>query len=204
MSGTITSIRDFGAFVDLGGVDGLIHITEMGYGRVEHPSDVLSEGQTVETQVIRIAETEQANGKRQIGLSLKALAADPWDTLTDKFSVGATVRGKVRRLESFGAFVELAPGLDGLMHVSKIALDRRLSHPRQAVSLGDEIEVTILAVDTKSRRISLSMIEKARGARDAAETLERTDQKELLAKQNAPAPLGTFADLLTNPKGKRG
>lgn len=203
VTGAVASIRDFGAFIDLGGVEGLLHVTEMGYARVGHPSDVLSEGQAVEVQVIKIEEATEGGGRRQIGLSLKALAADPWETACDAFAVGATVRGTVRRLENFGAFVEVAPGLDGLVHVSKIVLDRRLSHPRQALNPGDEVDVTILAVDPQARRMSLSMIEKARSVRDAAESRDHADQKALLAEQNAPVSLGSFSDLLAASKKTR-
>jgi small subunit ribosomal protein S1 len=196
----VTSLRDFGAFVDLGGVEGLIHITELGYGRVGHPSEVLSEGQAVEVQVIKIDAPERAGGRGQVGLSLKALAADPWDTVAERFPIGATVRGTVRRLEPFGAFVEIAPGLDGLVHVSKLVLGRRISHPRQAVNPGDEVEVTILAVDTKQRRVSLSMIENARVAQDAAEARDRADEQALLAKENTSRSMGSFADLLAGQR----
>ncbi len=203
VSGTVTSVRDFGAFVDLGGVDGLIHITELGYGRIGHPSEALTEGQVVETQVVKIDLPEHAGGRSQVGLSLKALATDPWETVREEFPVGATVKGTVRRLESFGVFVEIAPGLDGLVHVSKMVLDRRISHPRQVVSPGDEVEVTVLASDPKHRRLSLSMIENARDARDAAEARDRADEQAMLAKQNTPRSLGTFADLLGASKNKR-
>jgi small subunit ribosomal protein S1 len=203
VSGTVTSLQNFGAFVDIGGVEGLIHVTELGYGRVGHPSEVLSEGQTVETQVVAIELPKTEGGRAQIGLSLKALAKDPWDTVLERFPVGTTVRGTVRRLEGFGAFVEIAPGLDGLVHVSKMVLDRRISHPRQAVSPGDEVEATVLAVDTERHRVSLSMIEKARAADDAIKARDRADEQAIMAAQNRPSSLGTLADLLVASKNKR-
>jgi small subunit ribosomal protein S1 len=202
VSGTVTSVRDFGAFVDVGGVEALIHITELGYGRVTHPSDVLSEGQVVEAQVIKL-EVPAEGARGQVALSLKALARDPWETVAEKFPVGTTVRGTVRRLEAFGAFVEIAPGCDGLVHVSKLALDRRISHPRQVVSPGDEVEVTVLAVDPTQRRLSLSMIESVRAAQEAAQTRDRADEQAMLAKENTARSLGTFADLLAGSKNKR-
>jgi small subunit ribosomal protein S1 len=201
VQGTITNIRDFGAFVDLGGVEGLIHVSELGYGRVEHPSEVLQVGQVVEAQVLKIEEGQ--TGRRQVALSLKALAVDPWTTAKERFPVGATVRGVVRRLEAFGAFVEITQGLDGLVHISKLALDRRLSHARQAVSLGQEVEVTVLAVDPEARRISLSMIEHARETRDAALAAERVDEQARAEEMNQRRTLGTFADLLAASKKKR-
>lgn len=198
LQGTVSSLRDFGAFVDLGGVEGMIHISELGYGRVEHPSQVLKEGQSVEVQVTKV--DDAGKGRRQVGLSLKALAEDPWTSVSAKFPPGTTVPGVVRRLEQFGAFVEIAPGLDGLVHVSKIALDRRIAHPRNVLNVGDQVEVTVLAVDTEKRRISLSMIEKARDAKDAADSRQRAEEKAAIAEQNAPAKLGTLADLLSKAK----
>lgn len=201
VQGTVTGIRDFGAFVDLGGVEGLIHISELGYGRVKHPSEVLQVGQRVEAQVRKIEDAQ--TGRRQVALSLKALAVDPWTTAKERFPVGATVHGSVRRVEAFGAFVEIAPGLDGLVHISKLALDRRLSHARQAISIGQEVEVTVLAVDPEARRISLSMIEQAREARDAALAAERVEEQTKVAETNQLGTLGTFADLLAESKKKR-
>lgn len=200
IEGCVTSIRDFGAFVDIGGVDGLVHISELSYGRVGHPSELLTEGQTVQVQIIKVEGPGEGSGRRQIGLSLKALADDPWDSVQSQFSEGTTVPGVVRRLEQFGAFVEIAPGLDGLVHISKIVMDRRIAHPRNVLNEGDPVEVTVIAVDSKKRRISLSMIEKARGAKSAADARERAEEKAAVEEQNAPANLGTFADLLSNAK----
>ncbi len=198
VQGTVTSIRDFGAFVDLGGVDGLIHISELGYGHVPHPREVLTVGQSVEVQVVKIApvSADDPNGRKQVGLSLKALAADPWTTAATRFPAGSTVRGVVRRLENFGAFVEIAPGLDGLVHVSKMALDRRVAHPRQELTVGQEIDVTVLAVDPEKRRIGLSMVEAARRARDAVVATERAENEATAAELNARQSFGGFAQLL--------
>jgi small subunit ribosomal protein S1 len=194
--GTVSSIRDFGAFIDLGGVDGMVHISELGHGRVGHPSEVLQVGQEVEAQVIKCDPQPAEGGRRQIGLSLKALAADPWTTVAERFPVGKSVPGVVRRVEQFGAFVEIAPGLDGLVHVSKLVLDRRVSHARQAVNVGQPVDVTVIAVDLEKRRIGLSMIEQARSARDAATTRDRDDEQVAVAKVNERQKLGTLADLL--------
>ena len=202
LSGTVSSVRDFGAFVDLGGVEGMIHVSELSHARVAHPSDVLAVGQTVEVQVIKIADTTDARGRRQIGLSLKTLAADPWTTLAERFPVGANVPGIVRRLEAFGAFVEIAPGVEGLAHISKITIGRRLSHPRQALTVGQEVEATVLGVDPAQRRVSLSLVERANRERDAAERTEREEEKRALAEINQPRSLGTFADLLAAARKK--
>lgn len=195
VTGTVTSVRDFGAFVDIGGVDGLIHVSELGHTRVENAAEVLQVGQRVEAKVMKIE--RGADGKSRIGLSLRALAPDPWSTAAQRYPVGSHVRGIVRRLEQFGAFVELEPGLDGLVHVSRMALDRRIAHARQAVSAGDTIDVTVVELDPAKRRIGLSMVERARQAQDAAEAEERRDTEAHLAKGEARGGLGTFADLLS-------
>jgi small subunit ribosomal protein S1 len=200
LDGMITSLRDFGAFVDLGGVEGMIHISEVGYGRVGHPSEALQQGQVVKVQVIKVDAADDSGKRRQVGLSLKALAPDPWDSVRDKYPVGATVSGTVRKLESFGAFVELEPGLDGLVHVSKIALDRRISHPRQVLNVGDAAEVTIVSIDSEKRRIGLSMIERARDAEETTKARERAEEKAALEKQNETSGLGTLGDLLSSAR----
>jgi small subunit ribosomal protein S1 len=203
VAGTVTSLRDFGAFVDLGGVDGLIHVSELGHRRAAHPSEVLQVGQRVEAQVVKL-EPDPKGGRQRVGLSLRALAPDPWATAAERFPVGSTVRGTVQRLEQFGAFVELAPGLDGLVHVSRLALDHRVSHPRQIVSIGDTVDVTVVELDPVKRRIALSMIERARQAKDAAEAEERRDTDTVLAQSSEKASLGTLAELLSKrPPSKR-
>ena len=201
VAGTVTSLREFGAFVDLGGIDGLIHLSELGHGRASHPSEVLQVGQRVEAQVVKL-EPDERGGRGRVGLSLRALAPDPWATAAERFPVGTTVRGTVRRLEQFGAFVELAPGLDGLVHVSRLALDRRVSHPRQIVAIGDTVDVTVVELDVTKRRIGLSMVEQARRAKDANEADERRDTDQVLARSSEKSSLGTLSDLLgKKPKG---
>jgi len=194
VTGMVTSLRDFGAFVDLGGVEGLIHVSQLSHGRVTDPAQVLQVGQRVEAQVVKIE--ADPKGGRRVGLSLRALAPDPWLTAREHFPVGTTVRGRVRRLEQFGAFVEVAPGLDGLVHVSRMVLDRRISHPRQVVSIDDEVDVTVVELDPAARRIGLSMVEHARAAKDAAEAEERRETEEHLAKPDDRTSLGTLGDLL--------
>ena len=200
--GTVSSLRDFGAFVDLGGIEALIHVSELGHARVTNPADVVRVGQEVEAQVVKI---EPATGDRpaRVGLSLRALAPDPWSTVRERFPVGVAARGVVRRLEQFGAFVELAPGVDGLVHVSRMALDRRVAHPRQVVSIGDEVDVTVVELDVEKRRIGLSMVEGAKRAREAAELEERRDTEQHLARGGEGQSLGTLADLLARTRPKR-
>ena len=199
VTGTITRLRDFGAFVDLGGVEGLIHVSELGHGRPKHPSEVVSEGQQVEAQVVKL-EPPGEGGRGRIGLSLRALMPDPWTTAAADLRPGATVRGTVRRLESFGAFVEITPGLDGLVHVSRLSLDRRVAHPRNVVNVGDEVEVTVLSVEPDKRRIALSMVEAARREREGTETRERQETRSAIAKSGESPSLGTLGDLLSKSR----
>ena len=203
VTGTVVSLRDFGAFVDLGGVEGMIHVSELGYARSQHPSEVLEVGQRVEAQVLKIE--RDASGRSRIALSLRALAQDPWAEVPGRFPVGTDLRGTVRRLEPFGAFVEIAPGVEGLVHISEMALDRRLSHARQAAEIGEEIDVTVLSVDLAKRRIGLSMTARARDSRARDQAAEARETADLVARTNAESPsLGTFADLLRSPaKGRR-
>lgn len=198
LEGVVTNLQPFGAFVDVGGVEGMIHISQLAYGRVDQPSDVLEVGQKVRVKVVRVE--EKPDGKRRIGLSMKELAADPWSEVARDFPVGTTVRGRVRRLEPFGAFVELAPGLEGLVHISKISLDRRLSHARQALEIDQEVEATVLSVEPAKRRIALSLIEKMRGDREASAARDRAEEREALAEQNRPQSLGSFAELLSRSR----
>jgi len=202
VAGTVTSLREFGAFVDLGGVEGLIHVSELGHVRVTNPADVLQVGQRVEAKVVKL-ERGAGGGPGRIGLSLRALAPDPWDTVRERFPVGTTSRGVVRRLEQFGAFVELAPGIDGLVHISRMVLERRIAHPRQVVSIDDEVDVTGVEIDTDKRRIGLSMVESAKRAKDAAEADERRDTEAHLAKPGEDQKLGSFADLLAKTRRDR-
>jgi small subunit ribosomal protein S1 len=202
VSGTVVSFRDFGAFVDLGGVEGLIHVSELGYARAKHPADVLQVGQKVDAQVLKVEPAP--DGRRRVSLSLRALAPDPWVTIAQQFPVGTVVRGKVQRLEQFGAFVELTPGVEGLVHISQMALDRRIAHARQAAEVGQEVDVTVTAIDTDKKRISLSMSAQARNARDAVERAEQRETEQLMEQSNAQsASLGTFGELLRSSQPKR-
>ncbi len=199
VSGEVISIRDFGAFVDVGGVEGLLHISQIGHSRVEHPSEVLEVGQKIETQVVKI-EAGKDGGRTKIGLSMRALAPDPWSTAAERYPAGVTVRGKVRKLEPFGAFVELEPGIDGLVHVSAMSLDRRIAHPREVVTAGDEVDVTVVSVDPHKKRLGLSLVEGARQARDAEEAEDRREAQAVVDEMGAGSGLGTFADLLKGRK----
>ncbi|MFP3941661.1 MAG: 30S ribosomal protein S1, partial [Thermoanaerobaculia bacterium] len=153
--GTVTSVTGYGAFVDLGGLEGLLHVSEMSHDRVEDPAEVVSPGDSVEVKILKMDE-EPGKGLR-ISLSRRALEQDPWEEAAARFPEGSTVPGRVMRLEPYGAFVRLAPGLEGMAHVSELDPGRRVNHPREVVELGQDVTVRVLSVDTERRRIALSM-----------------------------------------------
>jgi small subunit ribosomal protein S1 len=159
IKGTVTSLKDYGAFVDLGGVEGLVHVSEISHGHISKAGDALKVGQEVEALVLKIEPGK--DGGKKISLSLKQLSADPWETAQQTIKEGAKVKGKVLRIQPFGAFVELLPGVDGLIHVSNMS-DTRVSNPRDVVKEGDEVEATVVGVDWDKRRIGLSLVKSAR------------------------------------------
>ena len=159
LDGTVTRIAPFGAFVDLGGVDGLVHVSELRHERIADPREVLREGEPVRVRVLRIEPGARArDGKPRIALSIKAAMPDPWSGIEARFVPGARVSGVVARLTDFGAFVTLAPGVDGLVHVSQAA-SGRVAHVKDVLAPGDRIEAIVLAVEPAKRRISLSIRE---------------------------------------------
>lgn len=171
--GTVTSLAAYGAFVDLGGIEGLLHVSELGHGRVAHPQDVVAVGQELEVQILKITPAEGDKGRDKISLSRRALVSDPWQEEAVRLAPGTRRQGKVARLELFGAFVELAPGVDGLLHVSELAVSsgREVRHPRELLKIGQMLEVAILSVDCQARRIALSL--PAKGDDAEAEDLAR-------------------------------
>ncbi len=150
ISGTVTSIRDFGAFVDIGGIDGLIPISELAWGQTDRVADVLQLGQQVEVIIKRL---DWENNR--ISLSLKETLPNPWEQVEEKYPIGSTHVGQVSRLVQFGAFVTLEPGIDGLLHISKLGSGRKLNHPREVLEAGQDITIRIDAIDTEKQRISL-------------------------------------------------
>jgi small subunit ribosomal protein S1 len=154
-TGVVTNVRDFGAFVDIGGLEGLVPVSELSYGRVR-PSDVVSAGQQVEVEVIRIEPPGPKDRSERITLSMKALGQDPWTETVSDLPEGSIVRGTVVRIQPFGAFVEIVPGVDGLVHVS--AFGKRIAHPSNVVNVGDSVAVRVDAVDLGQRRISLTYV----------------------------------------------
>lgn len=157
LTGRVTSLTTYGAFIDLGGIEGMLHVSEIGHSRTSHPQDVFKVGDEVEVQVIKIEKGKDEKRPERISLSRRSLERDPWNDAASRFPEGTETTGRVMRMESFGAFVELAPGLEGLVHISEMGAGRRLNHSREAVQQGQEVQVRVLGVDTTRRRISLSM-----------------------------------------------
>lgn len=161
LDGTVTEVRDFGAFVDIGGVEGLVHVSQLGHARVVKASDVVHKGDKVRVKVLKIESATEGGGapggKPKISLSMKATAVDPWDDIHRHVEGGKSYTGKVTNLMPFGAFVEIAPGVEGLLHVSEMSWMKRIHHPSELVKQGDRVTVTVKDIDTNSRRISLSM-----------------------------------------------
>ena len=152
VEGMVKNITDYGAFVDLGGIDGLLHVTDIAWKRVNHPSDVLHVGQTVKVQIIRINPETQ-----RISLGMKQLDKDPWEVVTERYPIGAKVKGKVTNITDYGAFVELEDGIEGLIHVSEMSWTKKNVHPGKILSTTEPVEVQVLDIDSAKRRISLGL-----------------------------------------------
>ncbi len=176
LNGTVTRLESFGAFVDLGhGVEGLVHVSEFKHERVGHPQEVVESGQEVKVKVLEV-KSLGSRRKERISLSLKALEADPWGEVRAQFPQGSVVNGKIESLESYGAFVELAEGVRGLVHVSEMA-DKRVNHPRDVVSVGDEVKVAVVELDNRRKRLRLS-IRRAEQMEGEANLKEFTDRQQ--------------------------
>jgi small subunit ribosomal protein S1 len=152
VKGVVKNITDYGAFVDLGGIDGLLHITDLAWRRVKHPSEVLSVGDEVEAKVLKFDQE-----KNRVSLGLKQLGDDPWVNISRRYPPGTRLFGKVTNITDYGAFVEIEPGIEGLVHVSEMDWTNKNVHPAKVVQVGDEVEVMILEIDEERRRISLGM-----------------------------------------------
>lgn len=191
LKGTVTTIKDYGAFVDLGGIEGMLHISELGHGRIGHPSEILSPDQTIDVKVIKIEPAAGARKEDRISLSIKAMHESPWESYGNTLKTGTQVQGTVVRLQPFGAFIELSPGVEGLAHISELGAGKRINHPREVLAEGDTVQVTVLSVDPASQRISLTL----RSPDDIPdEQADRQRVQEVNAANNKG--LGTFADLL--------
>jgi len=155
LDGVIREVKDFGAFVDLGGFDGFMHVSEMSYARVNRASDYVQKGDKVRVKVLKIETT--ADGKKRISLSMKAIQEDPWATISSHFESGKSYKGTVVRLETFGAFVSLMPGVEGLIHVSEMSWEKRINHPSEVLKVGDSVQVRIIDIKTAEQKLSLSL-----------------------------------------------
>jgi len=152
LTGTVKNLTDYGAFVDLGGIDGLLHITDMSWGRLTHPRDLVNVGDEIQVKVLKFDKDKQ-----RVSLGFKQLTPDPWLDAVERYPIGARVRGRVLSVTDYGAFVELEQGIEGLVHVSEMTWSKRMKHPSKLVKPGDEVETVILAVNPNDRRISLGM-----------------------------------------------
>lgn len=150
LEGRVKNITDFGVFIDLGGLDGLLHITDLSWGRVNHPSDIVSMDDTITVKVIDYDEE-----RKRVSLGLKQLSVHPWENMEDKYPIGAVVKGRIVSMTNYGAFIEIEPGVEGLIHVSEMSWTRHVKNPSEMFSMGDEIEAKVLAIDTEERKISL-------------------------------------------------
>jgi len=203
VTGTVTSIRDFGAFVDIGGLEGLLPVSEIGWGRVEDIRGPLHEGQQVEVAVKKLDWDAD-----RFSFSLKDTLPDPWETVLEVLSVGSTVNGRVARLTDFGAFVTLKEGIDGLLHISNLGQGKRIHHPREVVEVGQTVEVKIEGIDIDNRRISLIIEGANKGTGDGqkSEKPPADDYKEYVGKtsKSSPESMGTLGDLLKAGLEKKG
>jgi small subunit ribosomal protein S1 len=150
--GTVKNLTEYGAFIDLGGIDGLLHVTDMSYGRITHPSEMLQVGQDVTVKILKFD-----RGKERVSLGIKQLEPDPWDTVLERYPVNSRVIGRVVNVTDYGAFVELEAGVEGLIHISEMTWSRRMKHPSKVVKAGDQVEAVVLEVHSKDRRISLGL-----------------------------------------------
>ncbi len=196
VSGTVTSVQDYGAFVDIGGLEGLIPVSEIAWSRVKNVHDVLSVGQVL-TVVVKTIDRE----KERISLSIKDTLGDPWLQAAERFPEGSFQTGTVARLDTFGAFVTLDDGIDGLLHISKLGSGKRINHPREVVKEGEQIEVKIESIDRANRRISLALAGPARAAAEEEATLTEFRRQSV----DMPRGMGTLADMIrTKPqRGKK-
>ena len=152
VEGQIKNLTDYGAFVDLGGVDGLLHVTDMSWGRLQNPNELFKVGDTIQVKVLKFDKERE-----RVSLGYKQLLPDPWSSVEERFPVGTRLNGRVASVADYGAFVELEPGVEGLVHVSEMSWSKRVKHPSKVVNPGDAVEVEVLSVDPKARRISLGM-----------------------------------------------
>ncbi|EST56077.1 30S ribosomal protein S1 [Brevibacillus panacihumi W25] len=195
LEGTVQRMTDFGVFVDIGGVDGLVHVSELAWNRVEKPSDVVKEGDKVTVKVLKVDKENE-----RIGLSIKETQAGPWASVAEEFKAGSIVNGTVKRLVSFGAFVEVAPGIEGLVHISQIA-NRRVNTPGEVLKEGQEVQVKVLDVVPQEQRISLSIRAVEEDRVEQAERASKKEQQQFQQENNQPMGV-TLGELFGDLKDK--
>ncbi|CAI8852330.1 30S ribosomal protein S1 [Brevibacillus sp. BC25] len=195
LEGTVQRMTDFGVFVDIGGVDGLVHVSELAWNRVDKPSDVVKEGDKVQVKVLKIDRENE-----RIGLSIKDTQAGPWANVAEDFKAGSILNGTVKRLVSFGAFIELAPGIEGLVHISQIA-NRRVNTPSEVLKEGQEVQVKVLDVVPQEQRISLSIRAVEEDRVEQAERASKREQQQFTQENNQPMGV-TLGELFGDLKDK--
>jgi small subunit ribosomal protein S1 len=182
LTGVVTSLAQFGAFVDLGGADGLIHLSELAWRRIDHPSEVIQVGQQVKVVVLSIDDE-----KKRIALSLRRLMPEPWSVVSQEYAIGQVVAARITKLTNFGAFAKISESIEGLIHISEMA-DYRINHPKEIVHEGDEVQVRIIKIDPQNRRIGLSL---RQAAEDSYVDLDwREEAKAVLAQEDGPLAAG--------------
>jgi small subunit ribosomal protein S1 len=184
--GIVTAVRDYGAFVDIGGIEGLLHVSEISYERIQNAGDKLQVGDQLEVAIKNIDRQH-----RKISLSVKLLMEDPWTTMIKKIKVGKEFQGKVLRMKTYGAFVELFPGVDGMVHISKLGTDRVHRHPKEVLKTGDIITVRVLEIDEDNRKISLTM-EKEEG--DFSDDLQKLKKDQDQAAKSSPSQMANLVE----------
>ncbi|MDD8012345.1 MAG: S1 RNA-binding domain-containing protein [Acidobacteriota bacterium] len=182
--GTVTSVHDYGAFVDIGGAEGLLHISEISYQKIQSAKEVIQPGQQLKVAILKL---DPEAGK--ISLSVKALLADPWTAAGEKLTAGAEFTGKVVHLKPFGAFIELFPGVTGLLHVSRLGVGRRINHPKEILTVDDDVRVRILAVDPQRKTLSLTMEEPEEDFSGELERMRENQDQELRNSGSAMADI---------------
>lgn len=215
LDGEVRSIQPYGAFVDLGGgIQGMVHVSEIAHARIEHPNEALKEGEKVRVKVLKVQPDPKRPERKRIGLSIKALLGDPWSSTVAGLQEGASVEGEVARIQPYGAFIQIAPGVDGLAHVSELA-DRHVKHPSEVLTLGQKVQARVLKVDPDSKRISLSLTDGSRerdGGRERGGGRERNDRprrrdsgpmNHVDAAASGGRGLGTFGDLFSKALDKK-
>ena len=190
VTGTVKNITEYGAFIDLGGMDGLLHITDMSWGRIKHPSELFAVGDEVKVKILKYDRE-----KERVSLGLKQISANPWDEAEYRFPVGMKVKGKVVSLKDYGAFVELEDGIEGLIHVSEMSWTERVKHPSKVLNVGDEVECKVLEVDTKNKRISLGLKQLQDNPWDALEVKHPIGSIIEEAEVKSVTDFGIFVDI---------